>query len=174
MEKLIRDLIADDLFLEYNYPGSLGKKALQNMILFETILFQTCFNGENQEEYIGEVKKIIHRAKNRIYKNRSLNKAKEALEAEIRVINPENPIIESEAETLSNAFVVALHSDPFSSEMYPITDPLKLEALDRVLKTDLEKQRQFVRNSIFWHFRNYLTFFCFGTETIFATFDGQT
>lgn len=144
MEKLIRDLIADELFLEYNYTGTLGKKSLQNMILFETLLFETCFNGENQEEYIGEVKKIIHRAKNRIYKNRSLSKAKEALEAEIREINPENPIIESEAETLSNTFVIALHSDPFSSDMYPITDPLKLEALDRVLKVDLEKQRQFV------------------------------
>ncbi|XP_063696996.1 uncharacterized protein LOC134827998 [Culicoides brevitarsis] len=143
MEKLIRDLIADELFLEYNYQGSLGKRALANMILFEQILFQTCFNGENQEDYISEIKKIIHRAKNRIYKNRSLNKAKEALEAEIREINPENPIIESEAETLSNTFVVALQSDQFGSDMYPITDPLKLEALDKVLSEDLEKQRQF-------------------------------
>uniref|UniRef100_A0A336LLS8 CSON011108 protein n=1 Tax=Culicoides sonorensis TaxID=179676 RepID=A0A336LLS8_CULSO len=143
MEKIIRDILADELFLEYNYAGNLGKRSLQSMILFETLLYEVCFNGENQEEYIAEVKKIVHRAKNRIYKNRSLHKAKEALEAEIREINPENPIIESEAEALSNTFVVALSNDSFSSDMYPISDPLKLEALDRVLKTDIEKQRQF-------------------------------
>lgn len=39
MEKVIRDIIADELFLEYNYAGALGKKALQNMTLFDNLLY---------------------------------------------------------------------------------------------------------------------------------------
>lgn len=39
MEKLIRSLIADDIFLEYNYAGALGKQSLGQMVLFENLLF---------------------------------------------------------------------------------------------------------------------------------------
>lgn len=90
-----------------------------------------------------EIKKVVHRAKNRIYKNRSISKAREALEAEIRESNPEDPMVENEAMALGSIFMTALNNDPSSSELFPITDPLKLEGLDRLLKSDQEKQNQF-------------------------------
>lgn len=146
MEKVIRGLIADDCFLDYNYGGALGKLSLHQMMLFENIFFNICYIGDSQEEYINELKKIIHRAKNRVYKNRSIVKQKEMLEAEYKLSNPEEPAVENEVEQLSATFNSALNNE--SSHMFPITDTLKLEALDRLLKTDeqkLDKFKQFLR-----------------------------
>lgn len=97
------------------------------------------------------MKKIIHRAKNRIYKNRSISKAKEQLELECKVSVPtDEAAIEVELANINTIFISALSNDPSSSTspLFPIGDSIKLEAFDRLLKADpnkLEQFKQFMR-----------------------------
>lgn len=149
MEKVIRSLISDECFLDFNYGGALGKMPLHQMMLFENLFFNICYPGDNHEEYINELKKIIHRAKNRIYKNRSIIKQREMQEAASKsMVRNEDPLLDEEVALLSANFMSALSNETSDSEIFPIADPVRFEALDRLLKIDaskLEHFKQFMR-----------------------------
>lgn len=97
------------------------------------------------------MKKIVHRAKNRIYKNRSISKAKEQQEVEYKpAIFTAEAAINAEVSNINEIFISALSNDPSSSTspLFPIGDAIKLEAFDRLLKSDpnkLEQFKQFLR-----------------------------
>lgn len=151
LDKVIQRIVADEVFMDYNYAGVWGKSMLKDMILFDKLLYEACFKAQPMPIYIKELVRSVQVAKNRIHRRNAERKKKGVVmqENEENVAQLECLLVEDALEEFNEELnMLEGKEDLNDSKLFPVQTAANLKALDRCLQADAERRQSFVSISI--------------------------